>query len=164
MIWRGYTISLLRMGGVSPRVFSSFLLERLLELHKENPTSNLQSPQILCGEQKGVNSEVSKGAEENQLGAAFGDGARGGGGGVLVEPGGSLGQPWGAGESSTNHSSTRSAPAPSSPPSQATPDAQSGRRKVRTTGRGGRVLRLPGSGGWGRIFCTRCSPHSSSSG
>lgn len=118
MIWRGYTISLLRMGGVSPRVFSSFLLERLLELHKENPTSNLQSPQILCGEQKGVNSEVSKGAEENQLGAAFGDGARGGGrGGCWWSRVGALANPGEQGKAApTTRPPARPQPPPVHPP------------------------------------------------
>lgn len=141
---RLHNLSASDWGACPPRFSLPFYRNDSRSSTRKTQPRNLQGPQIWCGEQrKGGKSEVSKGTQENRLGAAFGAGARG----RLVEQGGSLGQPLGAEESSTNHPSTRSAPAPSSPPSPATRDAQGGRRKVQTTGEGRRVLRLPGSRG-----------------
>lgn len=63
-----------------------------MELTRKTQPRNLQGPLILCGGQKGGKAEVSKGAEENVLGAATGTGAQAGGGrwsrvGALANPG-----------------------------------------------------------------------------
>lgn len=130
----GVTQSLcFRLGGVSPKVFSSFLLKALLELPQHNPTTQLAGPPDFVGKAK----------RKSWLGTAFGAGSRGGLDGARWEPRPTLGSRGKQHQPPTHPLG----PCPLQPPSGATRDAPGGRRKAKTTGEGGRVLRLPGSGG-----------------
>lgn len=130
--WRGYTISPLLIGGVSPKVFFSFLLEKTAGVPHGKPKHATCTAPRFCVGAKGKEENLRfrkaqrKTCSEHLLERVHEEG--------LVEPGASLGQPWGAEESSSKPPSNRSALALFSPcptpthPSGATRDAQGRRR------------------------------------
>lgn len=128
-----------RLGGVSPNWSSA----------SKTQQRNVQGPQILCGKPRGnlrFRKVQREAGLEQRLERAYDGGGEGGVGGAGWEPRPTLGTR-GKQHQPPVHPL---GPCPLQPPPGATRDTQGGLREGQTTGGGGRVLRLPGSGGWGR--------------